>query len=199
MAAEASVRRRTWTLAAVGALGATTAILAGAVLLARAVDDDGADEVIRLDEPGEYVEPGSDPNPDLARSVFPDVELRSVDDDVVRLMPGDGRPMVVNLWYSSCPPCARELAAFADVHDEVGERVRFVGVDPVDPVAEMQRFATDRGVTYELLRDPEQLLAGELGIVAYPMTLFVDADGTIVDQSGPLDDDELRERIEALW
>ena len=39
--------------------------------------------------------------------------------------------MVVNLWYSTCPPCARELADFAAVEAEVGDDVRFVGVNPL--------------------------------------------------------------------
>ena len=48
----------------------------------------------------------------------------------------------------------------------------------------MPRFAAERGVTYELLRDPELALADELGVVAYPVTLFVDADGTILERTG---------------
>ena len=107
--------------------------------------------------------------------------------------------MVVNLWYSTCPPCARELADFADVHDEVGDTVRFVGVNPYDTAATMTRFAADRDVTYELLRDPGFTLADELGVVAYPVTVFVDGDGTIVERTGPIDDDELRARIAEHW
>ena len=55
--------------------------------------------------------------------------------------------MVVNLWYSTCPPCARELADFAAVDAEVGDDVRFVGVNPYDTATTMTRFAADRGVT----------------------------------------------------
>ena len=58
--------------------------------------------------------------------------------------------MVVNLWYSTCPPCARELTYFAAVEAELGDDVRFVGVNPLDDVDEMQQFAADRGVDYEL-------------------------------------------------
>ena len=81
--------------------------------------------------------------------------------------------MVVNLWYSTCPPCARELVDFAAVHDQLGDAVRFVGVNPLDSAAEMDRFAADRGVDYELLRDPDSVLADQVGAVTYPVTLFV--------------------------
>ena len=48
----------------------------------------------------------------------------------------------------------------------------------------MQRFAAERGVDYELLIDPDGNLGDALRIVQYPVTLFVDADGEIVAQTG---------------
>ena len=125
--------------------------------------------------------------------------LETAAGDPVDLRDGDGRPMVVNLWYSNCPPCARELADFAAVHGEVGDDVRFVGVNPYDTAATMTRFAADRGVTYELLRDPGFELSDALGIAAFPVTLFVDPDGRIVEQTAALDDDELRALIAEHW
>jgi len=161
-------------------------------------DDDGGDSV-RLDTPGEYTEPGPPTNPPLPSDDLPDVDLLAADGSTVRLPGGDHRPTVVNLWYSTCAPCARELADFAKVHDEVGDRVRFVGVDPLDTVASMQRFAGDRGVSYELLRDPEYTFTDDLRIVSYPVTLFVDSDGRIVDRTGPIDDDQLRAKLAELY
>jgi peroxiredoxin len=175
-------------------LAALAVVLAGAFGWSRLVADD-SDEVIRLDAPGEYVEPGAPTNPPLPTDRLPDVELLAADGSAVRLDEGEGRPMVLNLWYSSCPPCARELADFAAVHGELGDAVRFVGINPYDAAATMARFAGDRGVRYELLRDPDSAFTNELRIVAYPVTLFVDADGRILARTGPIDDDELRRHI----
>ncbi len=132
-----------------------------------------------LDEPGVYVLPGLVTNPPLPSDQLPDVDLLAVDGTAAVLVP-DGRPMVVNLWYASCPPCTRELADFAVVDAELGDRVRFVGVNPWDTADTMVSFAADRGVTYELLRDDRGAFAEALDIVSYPATLFVDADGAIV-------------------
>jgi peroxiredoxin len=176
-------------------LAALAAVLAAAFGWSRLVADDGADEVINLGAPGVYAEPAGPTNPPLPTDRIPDVELFAADGSAIRLSDGDGRPMVVNLWYSTCPPCARELGEFATVHGEVGEMVRFVGVNPRDAVPAMERFADDRGVRYELLRDPDFAFADELRLVAFPVTLFVDADGRIVARTGPLDADELRRHI----
>ena len=75
----------------------------------------------------------------------------------------------------------------------------FVGVDPFDTVEAMERFASERGVGYELWRDPEFALTNELEVIGYPVTLFVSPDGEILRQTGELDVDELRELIEELF
>lgn len=169
----------------------------GAVAWSRVVGGETEPDVV-LDEPGEYAEPGTPTNPPVADDALPAVDLVDVDGRAVRLL-SDGRPMVVNLWFSQCPPCARELADFAAVQAELGDRVRFVGVNPQDTVATMTSFATARGVTYELLRDRGGAFSEALGVVAYPATLFVGADGTVLGSSGAIDDDDLRARITELW
>ena len=178
-------------------LAAIPISIAGAVVWSRiASSDQPADAV--LEEPGEYLEPGASTNPPLETDRLPSVELLAADGSPVELT-SDGRPMVVNLWYSTCPPCARELVEFAEVHHQLGDAVRFVGVDPYDSVEEMRSFAEARDVRYELLRDPEGELADALGVVAYPVTLFVQRDGYVLERTGPLDGDELRQRIAQYW
>ena len=108
-----------------------------------------------------------------------------------------GEPMVVNLWYSTCAPCAKELPEFAEVDAETDD-VRFFGINNVDSVEDMEAFASERGVEYDLLRDDSAVFTDAIGAVAFPITLFVASDGTIVDQTGALDADGLRERIAEL-
>jgi len=178
-------------------VAAVTVSALGAVVWSRSVAGEPEPDAV-LDVPGEYLEPGSPTNPPLPTDRLPALTLETAAGAPVELVT-DGRPMVVNLWYSTCAPCARELAAFAAVDAEVGDEVRFVGVNPYDTASTMTRFAADRGVAYELLRDRDFELADTLEIVAYPVTLFVDADGRIVDRTGPIDSAELRERIAEHW
>ena len=128
---------------------------------------------------------------------LPEVTLLDGDDAEVTTADLLGEPLVVNLWFSTCPPCAKELPDFAEV-DAARNDVRFVGVNPIDSVEVMERFAGERGVEYELLRDQFADLADGVGAVAFPVTLFVTSDGTIVDQAGVLDADQLRARIDDL-
>lgn len=162
----------------------------------RTIADDGDGDVVRLDTPGEYVDPSMS-NPPHDGESLPDVTLTDAAGDDVELEP-DGRPMVVNLWYAACPPCARELTYFAAVEDDVGDEVRFVGVNTLDEPGDMQDFAAERGVDYELLLDHDDLLGDELGIVQLPVTLFVTAEGEIVSQTGALSEADLRDHVAEL-
>ena len=136
-------------------------------------------------------------NDDVQGDPFPDVVLIDGDDNEISTGDLVGEPLVVNLWYSTCPPCAKELPDFAEVDAETDD-VRFIGVNTLDSLEVMERFAGERGVEYDLFRDEFAELADAIGATAMPITLFVTSDGTIVEQTGPLDADELRAEIADL-
>ena len=187
--------RRTLLRRQAAGLGVAAVVVAVGAFAWNQAGDDG-DDVIHLDTPGEFIDPAST-NPNYSGDPLPRFELTDADDEDVRLEP-DGRPLVVNLWYSTCPPCARELGAFAAVDAEFGDRVRFVGVNNYDDADTMERFAGERGVDYELLMDPDDVVGRELRVLQFPVTFFVSADGDIVTQTGPLSENELREHVAEL-
>ncbi len=136
-------------------------------------------------------------NDDVQGDPFPDVVLVDADGNDITTADLLGEPLVVNLWYSTCAPCAKELPEFAEVDAETDD-ARFVGVNTLDSVEVMERFAGERGVEYDLYRDEFAELADAIGATAMPITLFVTSDGTIVEQTGPLDADELRAKLADL-
>ncbi len=188
-------------MAAGGAgVGAAALAVFGGAWFAGVLDDEPqVDGEVVLDVPGIYQQPVDGVNADVSGETVPDVAMLDVDGADVRLTDHRGTPMVVNLWFSNCPPCRRELADFAAVHAEVGERVRFIGIDPFDTLDSMQRFASERGVEYDLWRDPDRTFTAEVGVVAFPVTLFVDEAGRILRQTGEIDADGLRAAIDELF
>jgi thiol-disulfide isomerase/thioredoxin len=156
------------------------------------------DDIAILDTPGAVQIPSIETNPQLSGDVLAAIDLETNDGDPISTADLIGQPMVLNYWFSTCAPCRKELAAFAAVHAEYGDRVRFVGVNPSDTPEVNESFARDRGVQYELLRDVGDRYGSTIGIATAPFTLFVAADGTIVRQTGVLDEDELRANVEQL-
>ena len=172
----------------------------GGYVWARVTQDDAPDVDATLDEPGVEDEPVATLGtvPDLAGERLPDVSVSTDDGSVVSTASFVGEPLVINFWFSTCVPCARELGEFAEIDAEVGEQVRFIGINPQDSVEVMERFAGERGVEYELFRDDAVELQTALDITFFPYTLFVAPDGTIVEQTGVLDADGLRQKVDAL-
>ena len=193
-------RARTYAIAsAVGFAVAALVVVAGFWFGGAFDSQPRTDGSFVLEEPGVFEQPIDDINADSTGRRLPDAVLYDVDGVERSLDEFRGRPLVVNLWFSTCVPCRRELPDFAEVHGEVGDEVAFVGVDPFDTVEAMVSFATERGVTYDLWRDPDAELTNALEIIAYPVTLFVSAEGEILRQTGEIDAEGLRSAIEELF
>lgn len=181
--------RRPRLLAASLAVAVVVSIV-GSVIWANTIGDDES-------------ESGGDPaaietNDDVVGTPLPEATVSDSDGNPVSVSSFVGDPLVVNFWFSTCPPCAKELPDFAVVHDERGDDVRFIGVNPIDSIEVMERFAGERGVTYELYRDDLAEFTDGIGATNFPITIFVTSGGQIVEQAGVLDADQLRQKIDEL-
>jgi peroxiredoxin len=160
------------------------------------------------DDPDRLGTPGADTLPadripvatDVTGDLLPDVETLALDGTAVPLRSLTGKPLVLNFWYSTCLPCRKEMPAFQQVHEELGASVRIVGINPLDSAGRAQDFADEVGVMYQLLRDPDGRATAGLGVARFPTTVFVTADGTVLDAApGEMSANELRTRIEELY
>ena len=116
------------------------------------------------------------------QSALPALSLTTLAGDPVKLAAlADGKPMVVNLWASWCPPCRREMPVLAAAQQrETG--VNFVFVNQGEDGATAQDFLTEgRLGLANVLLDPAAALGLEVGSGALPTTLFYDAHGRLVD------------------
>ena len=91
-----------------------------------------------------------------------------------------GKPLVVNVFGSWCPPCnleAPDLGSFAKQNP--GAQV--VGIASEDTEKDATAFMQKYGLTYPMVLD-DGTWVQELGVTAYPTTIFYDAKGKEVDR-----------------
>jgi len=130
---------------------------------------------------------------------LPDITLADIDGRGVPLARLAGKPVVVNLWATWCPPCRREmpvLGAAQQRHPEVqfvfanqGERA-----DTVRGYLSQQAFQLDN-----VLLDTNHAFSRLLGSGALPTTLFFDANGRLVEQRmGELSAATLAQKLQLL-
>lgn len=84
-----------------------------------------------------------------------------------------GKPIVINFWSSTCPPCKQETPALASVAGAIGRKVTFVGIDTVDGRRQALAFVTRYKVPYRIAFDPNGTVADRYGVTGLPVTFFL--------------------------
>ena len=110
-----------------------------------------------------------------------------------------GKPMVVNLWASWCPPCRREMPVLAAAQQARADIV-FVYANQREDAAAAGAFLDRSGVTLRnVVLDSEAALGKAAGSSALPTTLFYDARGRLVDTHlGELSDASLASKLQKI-
>jgi peroxiredoxin len=135
----------------------------------------------------------------LIGSKLPAIKLESVDGQEVSTQSLLNQPLIINVWYSTCEPCRRELPALANADMQYRDLVRFIGVNIKDSATVAKEFASQYGVEFELLLDKNGLFISQLGIATAPVTLAINQQGVIVGQkAGEISASELDELVKEL-
>lgn len=95
-----------------------------------------------------------------------------------------GTVTVVNIWWSGCGPCIREMPLLTELDEAYGDQVEFLGINIRDTsAANALAFERDRGVDYPSLYEPEGnatlFFPGRTSPRATPTTYVIDTEGEI--------------------
>lgn len=135
------------------------------------------------------------------KGLAPPIELRRLGGEgTVSLASFRGRPVVVNFFASWCVPCRKELPAIQAVASKLDGRVAFLGVDHQDNERAALDLLADTGVRFPSGYDPEGKVATSFGLLGMPTTLFIDAEGRLLDRHmGELTQAQLEASINRLF
>ena len=133
-------------------------------------------------------------------TALPAVALQTLNGTSTRLAAlAGGKPMVVNLWASWCPPCRREMPVLAAAQQARADVV-VVYANQREDAAAIDAFLAPSGLALRnVVLDGEAALGKAAGSSALPTTLFYDAQGRLVDTHlGELSDASLASKLQKI-
>ncbi len=112
-----------------------------------------------------------------ATTPLPSISLKQLNGGSVKLERFKGKPLVINLWATWCPPCRDEMPMMAEVAAAT-DKVTFLFINHAEMPATIKAFLDSENIKIEhVLLDPNSQIAGHYKTRGLPMTLFIGADG----------------------
>lgn len=113
-----------------------------------------------------------------------DLDAQTLDGSSLSLSDLRGEPVVINVWWSGCPPCRIEQPMLNDVASELRSSAHIVGINIKDSSPDnASAYVRSHDVPYPSIYDPsgKALLAfqGKLSPRTIPSTLVLDPQGRI--------------------
>jgi cytochrome c biogenesis protein CcmG, thiol:disulfide interchange protein DsbE len=93
-----------------------------------------------------------------------------------------GQVVLLNVWATWCGPCRTEMPSIEALHKTFGPKglhVVAVSIDDPGKAADIRKFVTDYGLTFEILHDSAHAVQKAYQTTGVPETFIIAADGTI--------------------
>jgi thiol-disulfide isomerase/thioredoxin len=130
---------------------------------------------------------------------LPKLDFSSLAGGTVQLDQFTGKPVVVNLWATWCPPCVREMPV---LHEAQVERqdIHFVFLNQGEDPVTVSRWLQGQGLPLQnVLIDELRQASAAFHQQGYPTTLFFDAKGRLVSRRiGELSAATLSEKLQQI-
>lgn len=142
---------------------------------------------------GRWLAPTPQAQPELAA-----LAVNNMDGAAATMSAFHGKPTVINLWASWCPPCRREMPAFAAAQ-AANPDVNFVFLNQAEAAQDVAQFLDKHAPALRnVLIDPAGEASRKFSNRGLPATLFLDAEGRLVDlRVGELSTASLAQRLES--
>lgn len=138
--------------------------------------------------------------------VVPDFILRTPSSEVRKLSNYKGRPVLLNLWATWCPPCIAEMPVLNRIAEDYRDRgLVVVSIAGDEDTTAVSRFIAKNPLKFEVLLDPDGSVGTQYEITGYPETFLIDREGRLRDKIiGPVPSEggqpgaDFVQRLEAL-
>jgi peroxiredoxin len=116
-----------------------------------------------------------------SRTAPPQVSGSTLDARQLSLTEHRGTVVVLNFWASWCLECRAEMAMLERLQREFSSRgLSIIGVNARESRAAVGRHATELGLTFPLVLDPDGKINARYGVIGLPTTFVIGRDGRAI-------------------
>ncbi len=135
-------------------------------LLSRAEEKAAEEEVVNM-----TVKPGE---------AAPNFTLNDIYGREYRLSDFKGKPVVLNIWATWCPPCRLEIPDIIEFARDNEGSVAVLSISVDEPGPDVAAFAEEFGMNYPILMDDGEVAGSYIGArPGIPQTYFIDGGGVV--------------------
>lgn len=129
--------------------------------------------------------------------IAPDFETSGDDGQALRLSDFRGQIVLLNFWATWCGPCRIEMPEFEEIYRErADDGFVVLAVNNAEPVTKVQAFREDMELSFPLAMDEDGAIQSRYGIMNYPSTFLLDADGKVLSRHfGALTVEQIHELV----
>jgi thiol-disulfide isomerase/thioredoxin len=117
-------------------------------------------------------------------AVLRDASMQGISAPSRRLSDFRGKPLVINVWASWCPPCIREMGSLERLAwSDAGQKFAVIGISTDDDMEAAKARLRKNSATLNHYIDRNLELENMLGADHLPLTVLVDAKGRVVSKT----------------
>lgn len=114
-------------------------------------------------------------------SVLREATMRGLNGPDQKLSAFRGKPLIINVWASWCPPCIAEMGSLERLAwSDLGQQFTVIGISTDDYPEAAKGFLRKSNATLNHYIDRQLELEHMLGAAQLPLTVMVDANGRVL-------------------
>ena len=121
--------------------------------------------------------------PPLVGGPAPEITLKDLQGQEMRLSDLRGKIVLLNFWATWCRPCKEEMPAMQASYDKLrGQGLVVLAVNELEDTEKFIEHVRKHGHTFPVVMDHDNVVANRYGVVGLPASFLVDRQGIVREQ-----------------